>query len=125
MRINRHVLCALFAISLPLVPGAAAQDPPAATPCEVSVNKEACEATCGVAGRTSDTVCGTAPTCGASATSCGTITTFGFDPARNADGAAGITPQALGLRSLDELIEPIRAKYRVPALAVAVARSSG
>ncbi|MDH3216001.1 MAG: beta-lactamase family protein [Candidatus Krumholzibacteria bacterium] len=49
-----------------------------------------------------------------------------FDPALNADtGGSRVSPKDLEFQTLDELLEPLRAKYRVPALAVAAARSNG
>lgn len=52
--------------------------------------------------------------------------TIDFDPAAYAS-AAEAHPSAgdLGLQGLDTFLEPVRARYKVPALAVAVARSGG
>lgn len=93
----------------------------------------ACGTACDIGATASNPACGiscpapgSAPMCGVSGASCGTLTAVDFDPAVHAAAPVnGITAAGLGYQTLDALIEPVRAKYRVPALAIAVARSDG
>lgn len=130
-RNTQIVLFTCLALVVPLV--ASAQKCETSTSCETPAGGSACGTSCDTVDPASKAACGTScanpagtPVCGISGNSCGTLATFDFDPARNAEaGGSGVTAGDLGLRTLDELIEPVRARYQVPALAIAVARSDG
>lgn len=132
LRCNTQIaLFSLLVLAVPL--RAATQKSDTSSSCETPATKTACETSCSTTETASKATCGTScthstevPVCAVSGTSCGAPTPVDFDPAlRAATGGSRRTAVDLGLHNLDELLEPVRAKYRVPALAIAVARSDG
>ncbi len=118
----------IFAAGLLLIcvaPTATPQVAECSDACTEGAHKSAatCEPTSAVCGPASS-ACGVATSVCGPGQSCGTLATFGVDPARRV-----VAPQTaattLPFRNLASLIEPVRASYRVPALAVAVSRTDG
>lgn len=60
------------------------------------------------------------PVSGTSDASCSSAVVTGSDPAAGLEARRGPTPGDRGLRDLEPVLEPVRAFYRVPAIAVAV-----
>ena len=124
-RHRTHV--AVVAALLCLIPIAVSGQGVKQPACPAPATGVACKGACAPlqAGAACDKSTG-APLCGVSGASCGAIASAAFDPAVNArnDGAA-TTADDLGIENLNAVLEPVRARYRVPALAIAVARSDG